>query len=134
MWVSTALLKTPLLPEWMSRKRLSRTRVADPSPFRLTTRIGSGSNAKLETRRQNRSSRSILRLPSRVLLYEIVPMRQAPTGTGAMALIFSVAFGWKLPDALQAALALENELERVTRNAKDFDPKAHSFVTVPDHV
>ena len=40
-------------------------------------------------------------------------------------------FGWKLPDAFQAALALHHHIRLVTRNTKDFDPRKHSFVEVP---
>ena len=40
-------------------------------------------------------------------------------------------FGWKLPDAFQAALALHHHIRLVTRNTKDFDPSKHSFVEVP---
>jgi len=40
-------------------------------------------------------------------------------------------YGWKLPDAFQAALALQHHLRLVTRNTKDFDPGKHSFVEVP---
>jgi predicted nucleic acid-binding protein len=43
-------------------------------------------------------------------------------------------FGWKLPDAFQAALALQHHLRLVTRNTKDFDPRQHSFVEVPYRV
>ena len=39
--------------------------------------------------------------------------------------------GWKLPDALQAALALDHGLYLVTRNSRDFDPKKHSFALIP---
>jgi hypothetical protein len=38
---------------------------------------------------------------------------------------------WKLPDALQAAAALEHGRILVTRNTKDFEPKRHAFVQVP---
>ena len=41
------------------------------------------------------------------------------------------AYGWKLPDAFQAALALTHHLRLCTRNTKDFDPKEHAFVEVP---
>ena len=40
-------------------------------------------------------------------------------------------FGWKLPDAFQAALALHHHIRLVTRNTKDFDPRKHSFVEIP---
>ena len=40
-------------------------------------------------------------------------------------------YGWKLPDAFQAALALTHHLRLCTRNTKDFDPQKHTFVEVP---
>jgi hypothetical protein len=40
-------------------------------------------------------------------------------------------FGWKLPDAFQAALAIHHHIRLVTRNTKDFDPRKHSFVEIP---
>ncbi len=39
--------------------------------------------------------------------------------------------GWKLPDAFQASLAIENGLGLVTRNTKDFNPAVFDFVFVP---
>ncbi len=39
--------------------------------------------------------------------------------------------GWKLPDALQAAIALNHHLQLVTPNTKDFDPTQHACVVVP---
>lgn len=38
---------------------------------------------------------------------------------------------WKLPDALQAAVAINHKLVLVTRNSKDFSPKTHPFVSIP---
>lgn len=38
---------------------------------------------------------------------------------------------WKLPDAFQAAIAINHHLRLVTRNTKDFPPRIHSFVLVP---
>jgi hypothetical protein len=40
-------------------------------------------------------------------------------------------FGWKLPDAFQAALAIHHRLKLATRNTKDFNPRKHAFVEVP---
>ena len=39
--------------------------------------------------------------------------------------------GWRLPDALQAAIARHNMLVLVTRNTKDFPPGRYDFVRVP---
>jgi hypothetical protein len=38
---------------------------------------------------------------------------------------------WKMPDAVQAALAITHGLRLVTRNTKDFPPERHPFVFVP---
>jgi predicted nucleic acid-binding protein len=38
---------------------------------------------------------------------------------------------WRLPDALQAAVALHHGCLLVTRNTRDFDPSRYSFVRVP---
>jgi len=40
-------------------------------------------------------------------------------------------YGWKLPDAFQAALAIYHHLRLCTRNTKDFNPSKHSFVEIP---
>lgn len=40
-------------------------------------------------------------------------------------------YRWKLPDALQAAVAHHHGLRLVTRNTKDFPPERYDFVTVP---
>ena len=38
---------------------------------------------------------------------------------------------WRLPDALQAAVARIHRLALVTRNTKDFPPERYDFVRVP---
>lgn len=38
---------------------------------------------------------------------------------------------WKLPDAFQAALAIQYRIVLSTRNTKDFDPRKHSFIEIP---
>ena len=40
-------------------------------------------------------------------------------------------YGWKLPDAFQAAVAKQYGLSLVTRNVRDFPPKRFAFVIVP---
>ena len=40
-------------------------------------------------------------------------------------------FGWRLPDAFQAALAMLHNFKLATRNTRDFPPKRHAFVVVP---
>jgi predicted nucleic acid-binding protein len=41
---------------------------------------------------------------------------------------------WKLPDALQAALAKNHDLKLATRNSKDFPPQHYKFVVIPYHL
>src|SRR5881628_373809 len=38
---------------------------------------------------------------------------------------------WKMPDALQAAVAKRHKLKFATRDTDDFPPKRHRFVIVP---
>ncbi|MBI4398311.1 MAG: PIN domain-containing protein [Candidatus Omnitrophica bacterium] len=40
-------------------------------------------------------------------------------------------YRWKLPDALQAACALNRNLKLATRNTKEFQEKTHPFVLIP---
>lgn len=39
--------------------------------------------------------------------------------------------GWKLPDALQAAIAVHHNIKLCTRNTKDFNPRKHLFIEIP---
>lgn len=39
--------------------------------------------------------------------------------------------GWKLPDALQVAVAQHHGLKLVTRNHRDFAPQKYPFVVIP---
>lgn len=41
------------------------------------------------------------------------------------------AHRWKLPDALQAAVAQHHGLQLATRNTSDFDPQGFAFAVVP---
>jgi predicted nucleic acid-binding protein len=43
-------------------------------------------------------------------------------------------YRWKMPDALQMAVAKTHGLTLVTRNTKDFDPNKHDNVMVPYHL
>jgi len=40
-------------------------------------------------------------------------------------------YRWKLPDAFQAALALNYHIKLSTRNTRDFNPGKHLFVEIP---
>lgn len=51
--------------------------------------------------------------------------------TADSAAVLRQEFGWKLPDAFQAALAKQHGLRLVTRNSRDFPPKRHDFVVIP---
>jgi predicted nucleic acid-binding protein len=51
--------------------------------------------------------------------------------TGDLAAELRRLHKWKLPDALQAAVAQRHGLQLATRNTKDFPPHRHAFVVVP---
>lgn len=51
--------------------------------------------------------------------------------TADSAAVLRREFGWKLPDAFQAALAKQHGLQLVTRNSRDFPVKRHDFVMIP---
>jgi predicted nucleic acid-binding protein len=51
--------------------------------------------------------------------------------TGDLAAELRRRYKWKLPDALQAAVAQQHGLQMATRNTKDFPPHRHAFVVVP---
>jgi predicted nucleic acid-binding protein len=53
----------------------------------------------------------------------------APTADAAARL--RRQHGWKLPDALQAALAQRHGLRLATRNTRDFPPERYDFVVMP---
>jgi len=38
---------------------------------------------------------------------------------------------WKLPDAFQAAISMNNNIKLTTRNTKDFDPAKYNFIEIP---
>ena len=40
-------------------------------------------------------------------------------------------YHWKLPDAFQAAICMNNNIKLTTRNTKDFDPSKHNFIEIP---
>lgn len=68
--------------------------------------------------------------PARALLdrFPTLPIdRQAAD----RAAVLRQRHGWRLPDALQAAVALEHGLQLVTRDTDDFPPERHDFVVVP---
>ena len=60
--------------------------------------------------------------------FKCLPIKQE---TARLAAELRQKYKWKLPDAFQAALAMENRLHLITRNTKDFPPKTHAFVKLP---
>lgn len=65
------------------------------------------------------------------LLLDFFPTFSITSEVADLAADLRKKYKWKLPDALQAALAMHHKLKLATRNSKDFDTKKHSFVTIP---
>ena len=58
-------------------------------------------------------------------------MLEIDAAAAEKAAILRRQYGWKLPDAFQAALAVLHDCRLSTRNTKDFDAVKHPFVEVP---
>ncbi len=64
-------------------------------------------------------------------LLDVFPALAIDAAVADRAAALQREHGWKLADALQAALAYEHELKLITRNTADFPPDRYSFVMVP---
>jgi predicted nucleic acid-binding protein len=62
---------------------------------------------------------------------ELFPLLDITKPIADLAAILRQQYGWKLPDALQAAVAQHHKLKLATRNTKDFSPLKHDFVIIP---
>lgn len=62
---------------------------------------------------------------------QALPTHGLDTDDANLAAALRYRYRWKLPDAFQAAVALNRQLQLVTRNQKDFPPDRHAFVVVP---
>lgn len=60
--------------------------------------------------------------------YNLLPIDKA---TADQAAVLRKKYGWKLPDAFQAALCFQHGLKLVTRNTTNFNPSIHNFVLIP---
>jgi predicted nucleic acid-binding protein len=60
-----------------------------------------------------------------------LPMLVIDSPVADIAATFRRQRRWRLPDALQAAVAVHHGLQLATRNTRDFDPARDSFVIVP---
>ncbi len=62
---------------------------------------------------------------------DIFPVLDVTKPIADLAANLRQEYGWKLPDALQAALANYHNIKLATRNSKDFSPDKHDFVVLP---
>lgn len=71
-------------------------------------------------------------VPADVLrLLDAIPLLPIGRETADLAAQLRHQHRWKLPDAFQAALAIQHDCTLFTRNTKDFDPGRHAFVSAP---
>ena len=59
------------------------------------------------------------------------PVAAINNQTAVKAARLRQSHNWGLPDAFQAALAVQHDLHLATRNTRDFNPAVHPFVVVP---
>ena len=69
------------------------------------------------------------RLPSRLL--DQFPLFVIDRDVADLAATLRRKHAWKMPDAMQAAVAKQHRLKLVTRDTDDFPPERHRFVVVP---
>ncbi|MGQ0645083.1 MAG: PIN domain-containing protein [Elusimicrobiota bacterium] len=69
--------------------------------------------------------------PALLALLDLYPCLPIHPSAADRAAALRKEFKWKLPDAFQAALALEHGLILATRNTRDFPEARHPFVKVP---
>lgn len=65
---------------------------------------------------------------------DLFPVLVLDAPTADLAASLRREHGWKLPDAIQAALAVRYGLRLATRNTRDFPPHRHPFVWIPYEV
>lgn len=70
-------------------------------------------------------------VPATLRFLDAFPLLGINRATAIEAARLRRRYGWRLPDAFQAALARRHDLQLATRNTRDFDPEAHGFVIVP---
>ena len=64
-------------------------------------------------------------------LLDRFPTLPAAADDADLAAALRRQYRWKLPDALQAAIAVNHRLKLATRTTRDFNPAHHSFVVIP---
>lgn len=64
-------------------------------------------------------------------LLDRFPVLTIESETADLAATLGAEYGWKLPDAFQAALARIHNLKFATRNVRDFPPSRFDFVITP---
>ncbi len=69
-----------------------------------------------------------------VALLEHFPLIPIDAGIADLGAKLRRQHRWKLPDALQSAIAVQYGLRLLTRNTRDFDPEVHAFVEIPYQV
>ena len=69
------------------------------------------------------------RLPRRFL--DQFPLIVIDREVADLAATLRHKYGWKMPDAIQAAAAKHHRLKLATRDVDDFPPNRHRFVVVP---
>lgn len=70
-------------------------------------------------------------LPAATALLDRFPTLSIDTPVADLAARLRREHRWKMPDALQAAMARYHSLSLVTRNTKDFPPERFAWVSVP---
>ena len=98
---------------------------------RYLSRVGGTSALSVITRAEVLAGFDPVGTALAVRLLDRFPTLGIDTAVADLAARLRREHRWKMPDALQAAVARHHGLDLATRNTRDFPPEAHSFVVVP---
>jgi predicted nucleic acid-binding protein len=102
-----------------------------PEATRYLARVAGESAISVITRAEVLTGFDPVESAIAVRLLDRFPTLEIDTAVADLAACLRREHRWKMPDALQAALARHHGLELATRNTRDFPPAAHSFVVIP---
>ena len=124
LMASVFLLDSPILIDFLNGIQEAKSLIADLKPKQTAisvityTEILVGMDASLQKQAFDSMMDSCLYFSIK-------------KSTAQIAADLKREYRWKLPDAYQAAIAVEHKMTLLTRNTKDFDPSVHKFVKIP---
>ena len=124
LMASVFLLDSPILIDFLNGIQEAKSLIADLKPKQTAISVITYTEilVGMDTSLQKQAFDSMM---DSCLYFSI------KKSTAQIAADLKREYRWKLPDAYQAAIAVEHKMTLLTRNTKDFDPSVHKFVKIP---